>query len=96
MEKQRSLDWMMWQIDDASLNNSPLANLIEAIQYYNNKYGAVPNRCEVPEGWSDDLKAPAGIIVTPSPTVRPRHIHLTVDPGVLTNGDSVLPRRQKT
>ena len=54
MAKTKDLDWMLWQVDDVDIKDSPSANLIRAIQHYNDKYGLVPNRCEVAPEWASD------------------------------------------
>jgi hypothetical protein len=78
--KKSNLEWMMWRIEESQLQDPPVANLIRAIQYYNEKYGAVPNRCEVSKKWSKDLEAPEGMMVTHTRSVQPGHIMLTLDP----------------
>jgi hypothetical protein len=78
-EKSR-LEWMMWRIDESQLQDPPIANLIRAIQYYNEKYGAVPNRCEVSKKWSKELEAPEGMLLTHTRSLQPDHIMLTLDP----------------
>jgi len=74
------LEWMMWRIDESQLQDPPIANLIRAIQYYNEKYGAVPNRCEVSKKWPTELEAPEGMLLTHTRSLQPDHIMLTLDP----------------
>ena len=74
------LEWMMWRIEESQLQDPPIANLIRAIQYYNEKYGAVPNRCEVSKNWVKEIAAPEGMMLTHTRSVRPDHIMLTLDP----------------
>lgn len=78
--EKSKLEWMMWRIDENQLQDPPIANLIRAIQYYNDKYGAVPNRCEVSKKWSKDVEAPEGMLLTRTRGVQPGHIMLTLDP----------------
>lgn len=70
----------MWRIEDSQLQDPPIANLIRAIQYYNEKYGAVPNRCEVSQKWSKEVVAPEGMTLTRTRSLQPDHIMLTLDP----------------
>lgn len=70
----------MWQIEEKQLGDPPVANLIRAIQYYNEKYGAVPNRCEVSSKWNKDMAVPEGMMLTRTRSVQPDHIMLTLDP----------------
>jgi hypothetical protein len=78
--KKDKLEWMMWQIEEKQLQDPPIANLIRAIQYYNEKYGAVPNRCEVSNKWSKEMVAPEGMTLTRTRSVQPDHIMLALDP----------------
>lgn len=78
--KKKDLEWMMWQVDDKQKEDPPIANLIRAIQYYNEKYGAVPNRCEISKKWSKELVAPEGMMLTRSRSCQPGNIMLTLDP----------------
>ncbi|MEK6220898.1 MAG: hypothetical protein N2D54_01460 [Chloroflexota bacterium] len=82
MAKKKQLDWMMWRVEDEQVDDPPALNLIRAIQYYNEKYGAVPNRCEVSPKWGKDLLAPEGMLVTKSRSVRPGHLMLAIDPEI--------------
>ena len=82
--KKKDLEWMMWQVEESQLEDPPIANLIRAIQYYNEKYGAVPNRCEVSKKWSKEMVAPQGMVLTRSRSIQPDHIMLTLDPGLRT------------
>jgi hypothetical protein len=78
--KKHELDWMMWRIEENQLEDPPVANLIRAIQYYNEKYGAVPNRCEVSTKWKKDVVVPEGMMLTRTRSVQPDHIMLALDP----------------
>lgn len=78
--KKPELDWMMWRIEKNQLEDPPIANLIRAIQYYNEKYGAVPNRCEVSKKWSKEMVVPEGMMLTRTRSVQPDHIMLALDP----------------
>ncbi len=80
MAKKTNLDWMMWQIETSQMTDPPLVNLVRAIEYYNEKYGDIPNRCEIANGWGDQLIAPQGMVVTASKSVRPGFLLLTLDP----------------
>jgi hypothetical protein len=77
--KKHELEWMMWRIEENQLQDPPFANLIRAIQYYNEKYGAVPNRCEVSTKWSKEIVAPEGMMLTRARSVQPDHIMLALD-----------------
>lgn len=70
----------MWQIDTAQAEDPPALNLIRAIQYYTEKYGSVPNRCEVHPDVAISLNAPAGIQITQSKSVKPGFLMLALDP----------------
>lgn len=87
MPRPESLAWMLWQIDDEHKNDPPAANLIRAIQYYTEKYGRVPNRCEVGQDWPEDLGVAEGLQVSRSADVRPFQLRLASDPTL----DSNLP-----
>jgi hypothetical protein len=78
--KKKDLEWMMWQVDDKQKEDPPIANLIRAIQYYNEKYGSVPNRCEISKKWSKELAAPEGMMLTRSRSIQSGNILLTLDP----------------
>ncbi|MDH5506516.1 MAG: hypothetical protein OEZ02_04785 [Anaerolineae bacterium] len=93
MKKKSKLDWMLWQVEDGYQNDPPQANLIRAIQHYNEKYGAVPNRCEVPPAWENRLKVPNGMLLAASKKVRPNHFMLTLDPDLELPGLFGLPFR---
>ncbi|MDH5605934.1 MAG: hypothetical protein OEY93_03510 [Anaerolineae bacterium] len=82
MAKNKILDWMMWQIDDGQAADPPELNLIRAIQYYNEKYGLVPNRLEVSQKWAKQLTAPTGIVVTRSRSIPPGQLMLALDPDI--------------
>jgi hypothetical protein len=93
MAENYSLEWMLWQITDAKTQTPQLATIIEAIAYYTNKYGVVPNRCEVPSDWDNKLAAPEGILVTSSSNLPAHHLRLTVDPNL--NANSHLPFKRR-
>lgn len=90
-DKKQDLDWMAWQIDKDQLNDPPMANLIRAIQYYNEKFGSVPNRCEVGKDWDKNFEAPQGMEFTRSRSVQKGHIMLALDPELRTT----LPGKPK-
>ena len=90
MADRKELDWMMWRIEDSQRTDPPLVNLVRAIQYYNEKYGHIPNRCEMAEGWGSDLVPPQGMVVSHSKSLRPDHLMLTLDPNLNTS----LPGKQ--
>jgi hypothetical protein len=83
------LEWMMWQIDNAQTDDPPALNLIRAIQYYTEKYGGVPNRCEVHKDALAALHAPPGILVTGSKAVKRGCLMLARDPSL----DAPIPGR---
>jgi hypothetical protein len=80
--KNTQLDWMMWRIDEKQLDDPPLVNLVRAIEYYNDKYGRIPNRCEVAKGWAEELVVPEGMLLTQSKSVQKGHLMLATDPAV--------------
>jgi hypothetical protein len=82
MDISNDLEWMLWQVDEEQRGDQPEENLIRAIQHYNDKYGFVPNRCEVAAGWAMELKAPPGMLVEPSRKLRPFHFLITLDPNM--------------
>lgn len=96
MANKKDLEWMLWQVEDRDIKDPPSANLIRAIQHYNEKYGLVPNRCEVAPEWAADLKAPGGMVISASKEVRPRHFLLTLDPHLktTTSANRLLNSRQ--
>ncbi len=69
----------MWRVEASQMDDPPAANLIRAIRYYNDKYGLVPNRCELSPNWLEDLQAPEGITLTRSKSVQPGHLMLALD-----------------
>jgi hypothetical protein len=79
MKNISNLEWMMWRIDKKNKNEPPLLNLVQAIEYYVEKYGKVPNRCEINENWGDELIAPAGMLLTRSKGMIVGHLMLTLD-----------------
>lgn len=79
MKKNTNLEWMMWRIDKKKREEPPLLNLVQAIEYYVEKYGQVPNRCEINENWGEELVAPMGMEVTRSKCMIPGHLMLTLD-----------------
>ncbi len=70
---------MMWRIEENQLEDPPIANLIRAIQHFNEKYGTVPNRCEVSTKWSKEMSVPDGMTLTRTRSVQPNHIMLALD-----------------
>lgn len=82
------LEWMLWQVDEDHREEPPAANLIRAVQHYIEKYGQVPNRCEVAAGWAAKLIAPEGMFVETTKKLRPFHFLITVD-GKLHAGNGV-------
>jgi hypothetical protein len=82
--KKHKLEWMMWRIEENQLQDPPIANLIRAIQYYNEKYGAIPNRCEISKKWSKEMVTLEGMMLTRTRSIQPDHIMLTLDPDLST------------
>jgi hypothetical protein len=70
---------MMWRIDRKNSKEPPLINLVQAIEYYAEKYGHVPNRCEISEEWGEELVPPVGMVLTRSKCVIAGHLMLTLD-----------------
>lgn len=79
----------MWKVDAGQKHDPPTLNLIRAIQYYTDKYGKVPNRCEVHKTELGQLHAPSGMTLTGSKAVKRGHLMLASDPSV----DERLPMR---
>lgn len=73
---------MMWRVEPGQMEDPPSANLIRAIQYFNQKYGSVPNRCELAPNWLEDLSAPAGLTISRTKSVQPGHLMLALDPSI--------------
>jgi hypothetical protein len=93
MSSKPALEWMMWRVEPGQLEDPPEANLIRAIQYFNEKYGSVPNRCEISPEWGEGLNPPAGMAITRSKSVQPGHLMLALDSTLFTPlpGKSNLP-----
>jgi hypothetical protein len=92
MSSKSALEWMMWRVEPGQLNDPPEVNLIRAIQYFNEKYGSVPNRCELSPDWGQGINSPVGMEITRSKSVQPGHLMLALDislnkplPGKLSN-----------
>ena len=78
--KKTGLEWMMWQIEKSQMSDPPLVNLVRAMEYFSEKYGQIPNRCEIAKDWGTELVAPRGMVVTASKSVRPGYLMLASDP----------------
>ena len=87
MAKKDQLEWMMWRVDKSQRDDPPLVNLVRAIQHYNEKYGRIPNRCELANDWGKGLVPPMGMHLTRSRSVRPGHLMLATDASI----DTALP-----
>ena len=94
MPRKETLEWMLWRVEDEQKDLPPLVNLIQAVQYYTEKYGAVPNRCVVPPVWSDALTPPHGIQIEASNTVTPGYMRLTADPDLNRGASKSFPFRK--
>ncbi len=79
-KKAPTLDWMMWQIDKNQNEDPPFQNLVRAMQHYTEKYGQVPNSCEVADNWGIDMHVPQGMHLTRSKSVQPGNILLAINP----------------
>ena len=79
-----SLDWMMWQIDKNQSEDPPFQNLVRAIQHFTEKYGQVPNCCEIAADWGLELIPPEGMRLTRSKSVQPGNILLTLNSSIST------------
>lgn len=84
MSKKSSLEWMMWRVEPEQLEDPPTANLIRAIRHFNEKYGSVPNRCELSPEWGEELSPPVGMEITRSKSVQPGHLMLALDGSLYT------------
>lgn len=71
---------MMWQIDASQIDDPPYLNLIRAIQYFSEKYGLVPNHCELPLTWGVGINAPGGMLLTRSKSLPVGTILLALNP----------------
>ncbi len=83
--KPKTVDWMMWRVDPAQMDEPLLENLIRAIRYFNQKYGRVPNRLELSSDWLENFDPPEGMKVTRAKTIRPGFLMLALDPNVKAN-----------
>ena len=79
MKNNSDLKWMMWRIDKKRQAEPPLLNLVQAIEYYVEKYGQVPNRCEISETWGENLIPPVGMELTRSKCIISGQLLLTLD-----------------
>lgn len=96
MTLSKNQEWMLWQVDEKLREEPVTANLIRAIQYYSEKYGQIPNRCEVTAGWADELKMPRGMVVERTKTMQPYQFLLTLDSNLdNTDGEAKMIRRRK-
>ena len=86
MTNGQYLDWMMWRIESDQRGEPHLVNLIQAMQYFSEKYEGVPNRCEAPAGWSDGLAPPAGMTVVETSNLPAHHLRLAYDPALGERG----------
>ena len=82
---------MMWKVEAGAAEDPMALNLIRAIQYYTDKYGSVPNRCEVHSETLGEIVAPAGMHLTGSKAVKRGYLMLASDPSV----DEHLPMRTR-
>jgi hypothetical protein len=79
MEKNQNLEWMLWQISVAENEQPPAYHLVHAICYFIEKYGQVPNRCEVSDGWKGILDVYEGVEITHTKSVQNNSLMLTFD-----------------
>ena len=74
--------WMLWQNGDHD------AGLDEAVGYYRDKYGQVPNRVQVPEGFTEG-ELVSGVLIERARNIPPGHLMLAYDPEVSLNNNLV-------
>ena len=67
--------WMMWVDSDKS--KSPEESVLEAVEYYQRKYGVRPNRVQAHLTFPD--VAIQGVMIERTQIVLKDHLHLTVD-----------------
>jgi hypothetical protein len=70
---------MMWL--ETNSKNTPSQTLVEACQYFTDKYGRLPTHARVPINWPDLTgNTPAGMQVEHARNILPHHVHLAADP----------------
>ena len=79
MEKNFNLEWMLWQIPVDDSDAPPAYTLVHAIKYYIEKFGIIPNRCEVSTEWKGVLDHFEGVEITHSRSVQTNSLMLTFD-----------------
>lgn len=79
MDDKKSLEWMLWQIPSSEKDSPPALALVNAIKYYIEKFGVVPNCCEVPISWKNKLDFFEGVEITHSKNVHDNNLMLTRD-----------------
>ena len=83
MDKNRNLEWMLWQIPASDSEAPPAYTLVHAIKYYIEKFGQVPNRCEAPSVWEGVLDVFEGVQITHSRSVQPNSLMLSFDESLI-------------
>ncbi len=83
----KTLEWMMWRVEPKKMDEAPLDNLIQALRYFNKKYGREPNRVELSSDWLAEFDPPEGITITRAKTVRPGFLMIALDPNLKANGN---------
>jgi hypothetical protein len=74
--------WMLWQNSD---HDAGLVEVVdEAVGYYRDKYGRVPNRMQAPEDFPEGVLV-SGVLIERARNVLPGHLMLTYDPEVSPN-----------
>ena len=88
-ESTSKLVWMMWM--ETNPKNTPSQTLMEACQYFMNKYGRMPTHARVPINWPDlNGNAPAEMQIERTRNILPHHIHLAADPAGDGEGTNTL------
>lgn len=79
MVKDQNLAWMLWQIPAGEEGLPPAYHLVNAIRYFIEKYGQVPNRCEAPQTWQGVLDDYEGVVIAHSKHVQQNSLMLAFD-----------------
>ncbi len=82
MEKIQNLEWMLWQISTSETAQPPAYHLVQAIRHFIEKFGQVPNRCEVSDDWKGMLDSYEGVQITHTKSVQKNSLMLAYDDSV--------------
>lgn len=79
MENNQNLEWMLWQISVSDNTEPPAYHLVHAIRHFIEKFGTVPNRCEVSDEWKGVLDVFEGVEITHTKSVQDNSLMLAFD-----------------